>query len=343
MLNNGPCKTNVAQLDVVGGANIAFVVRARLGTHDTAFVVDTGFAGPPLLSLPFLCTESGTRKSASAHHSEGSSLAETKESKQHSALNRFISKNACVSYTAGCSVNLVGIGSSTNVTSDTILAPPILLLAADGSVVCGKTCAGLPMADVVSTTPMATTHILTLDWLRQLAPCCLMPSSQKIALAIPPQSMASLRPSFTSVTREMSGGAFVAHIKVGGVSMRATVDTGAVVFVAIGATAARKVQECSVHPPKKVNQAGVNGEQICSEVVSSTVEFAGVEVSVPVYMNDTDLGDVDAYIGAAFLVGFDLLVMGDELLARKSGQINTKLLDPSMKRGGCSGVAQCKA
>jgi len=307
-------------------------------------VVDTGFAGPPLLSLPFLSTESGIQQSASQHHRQGSGLPDVRETQQHLALNKFLAQNACVSYTAGCSVNLVGIGSSTNVTSDTILSPPILLVGANGDLVCGKTCAGLALADVISTTPMATTHILTLDWLRQLAPCCLMPQSGQIALSIPPHTMAKMRPSFTPVTREMSGGAFVAQIKVGGVSMRATVDTGAVVFVAIGASAARKIRNCSVQVPRKVQQTGVNGEQICSEVVTTTVEFAGVEVTdIEAYLNDADLGDVDAYIGAAFLVGFDLLIMGDELLARHTGSINKKLLNPTMKSGSCGGgLAQCK-
>lgn len=342
------CTANAARLDVIGGANVAMVVRARIGRHDTAFVVDTGFAGPPLLSLPLLAMELGVRQSADEHHRLGCTLPTVRDREQQAALQSFLSANACVSFTAGCSVNLLGIGGASHVTADTILAPPMQFMTPSGELLNGRTCAGLPAADVLTTTPMPTTHILTLDWMRQVAPCCIMPSAGEMRIGISPLDMLELRPQFASVTREMSGGAFVARVRVGGVTLRATVDTGATVFVALGATAAKRITRCRAgEKPAKVEQKGVNGERVCSEVVHTDVEFAGAAVAdVPVYMNSHELGDVDAYVGAALLRGFDLLVMPDELLARRNGAIDMRCLDGNVRGGGCgksgAAIAHCK-
>lgn len=339
-LSRAKSTTREISLVVDKSSEVALLVPVRIGTFLSAMVLDTGYAGPPLISMPVLCSENGKSSDALHLHRAVQKSGSPSEQKQYKTLRRFMSDNACVSFTAGCRVDLMGISSSESVTSEMILAPPIELQSTTGEWVLAKAHAGLPIADVLSTTSFPTLHIMTLDWLRQVGPCCIMPSRNVLLIGMTPAETIQMRPSFTTVTHEMSGGAFVATIKVGGVDMRMTIDTGATSFLSLGASAASRIRSCT-SVSKKVEQFGVNGEVVCSEVVNADLQFAGHVLSVPCFMNDTDLPDVDGYVGAALLCAFDLLILPNELMARKIADVDRAMLDSVSAPGSCGLSLRC--
>lgn len=333
------CGDRVVRVELVGGPNPALVAQACIGSHHTAFLIDTGYAGAPCLSLVQLSREGGGIRQSAADHYASSGSGTVAHAAQHAALLEFIRRENCVSFTAGCSQTLMGIGASTVSTSDILLGPPLTLCApgGGGAFVSGRECAGSIGADVYSTTPMDTTHILTLDWLRQVSPCLLQPSRETLEIALEPSALLRERPSFTSLTREMSGGAFVATVTIGRESFSVTVDTGAACYVALSSNAAQRLRSCSRDVSKHVRQRGANGEQVCGDIVTSSVTLGGhVIEDVPVYVNSSPLFDVDGYIGLAYLRHFDLLILDDELLIRRNdSEPNLTLLDAVASFGSC--------
>ena len=63
-----------------------------------------------------------------------------------------------------------------------------------------------------------------------------------------------------NVSNELSGGAFVAPVKVNGAALKVTVDTGAGCYLSIGKQAADKLKRCE-GTAKTMQQIGANGER----------------------------------------------------------------------------------
>lgn len=337
------CPTRDVALHVAGGTNIAFVCEAEIGGHSTLFILDSGFAGMPVLSLPVLAVESGERQLVDEHMSIAARAMATTLRRQDAALDALVRKKGCCAFSGGCTQTLMGIGANTTTTSDTVLAPPILLRTTEDTLVGGRFCSGRPNADVLSTTRMATPHILTLDYLRQSAPVLVAPRQGVLRLSLRPDEMRAALPGFRTVSTSMSGGSFVTKLRVGGAEITATVDTGAAVYVALGPTAAARVRSCDASDPLHVTQHGVSGEVVCSTVLRTTVDMGGlITTECPVYVNSIDLGDVDGYVGAALLEAYELLILERELRIRPVGDVDVHLLDTSHVRGVCDGyVPNC--
>ena len=126
--------------------------------------------------------------------------------------------------------------------------------------------------------------------------------------------------------------------------MRVTLDSGAAVFVALGKSAAARVRRCEA-VGEHVTQYGVNREAVCSTVVRADVEFGGATTrGCPIYLNETDLGDCDGYVGAAFLEAYELLILETEVWTRCVGPVGTQALDVTLQTGPCGGApARCGA
>ena len=339
------CHGNELRMHEVKGSNPCLVVRARLGAHETVFCVDTGFAGPCLLSLPCLAHER-THPAAGADVAEWCDATQralarsggASQAEQEAALQRFLRTTRSSDFTSGCTMRLASIGATKEQTSEILLAPPLALETKDNTWSAPRACSGQPVAELLTSTPMATLHLLTCDWLAQNSPALLLPADGALRTNLSADEFAVERRTLRSLSRTLSGGAFVATVRVEGVGLRVTVDTGAACYLSIGKQAASKLAACKA-TNKSMQQLGVNGERVCSTQVLASVELAGeLARDVPVLVNDMNLDGEDGYVGICFLRHFDLCVTPRELFARRNAlPFDLTLLDAMLGERPCGG------
>lgn len=349
-LRAAACPTRVARLWRVGGVDgLSLAAWVRCGRHEQPWVIDTGFAGPPVLSLPWVVRGRGRspERCEADYLATADGLARSPPSTRacRGALDRFKAECNASSFTAGCTTTLMGIGASSVSNSDMILAPPLELLAPSGVFLSGRSCAGAPNADVLSTTQMQTASLITCDWLRQNGPCLIAPRAGELHVGLGGEELLAARASSEGFASELSGGAFVARVAVGGRSFRLTVDTGSALTVSLGADASRELRSCESSRPQHIQQQGVNGERVCSSVVWSTAAVAGHTLETPVFLNDHDAEQVDGYIGLGILQCFDMLVAEDEMRLRLvEDDVGARRRLAERSRDGWCGVApRCAA
>lgn len=107
----------------------------------------------------------------------------------------------------------------------------------------------------------------------------------------------------------LSGGSFVIDIDVGGALMRCTVDTGAPGPICISSKAAKRIKQHCNREKYTLRQSGVNGEQICSEIIRTDVNLSGTLFrNAVVFVNDSDIDQVDGYVGLGMLRAFDIFL-----------------------------------
>ena len=333
--------------DVVGDVNRMLVVDGRVGSRGMLFMLDTGYAGAPVLHLPALVCEGQLGHKGTVAQRATALLDSLRtpatQSEQEQALATFVHEQACTEYTAGCTTRLMGIGTTQENTSDLILAPALELRTARGEYAAPRACAGLPLADLFSTSRNASLHILTIDFLLAAAPCLVSFERRCIQFSLPPERFLLERARSTVCATEFSGGSFVATLRVAGQEMRCTVDTGASSYVSLSKSAAARVRRCASQRPVHLTQRGVNGEVICSDVVECDVDFAGAHLQgIPVFLNSLDIEDVDGYVGISLLSAFDLLMTPGALACRLSGEPAdpAALLDVA-REGFCDRAPRC--
>lgn len=168
----------------------ALLVKGRVGRSRLDFLVDTGYAGPPVLSTAL------------------------------KGEDAFLREVGGVRFAVGCRVNVASLGVTKERLQAILLTPPIQLQGKDGYF-SPKSCAGAPEADVLTSNPAVRSHILTLDFLLHAGPCL-------IDFAANTLSLRAARPrGAVPIALERDGGAFVAAVAVDGVNFRCVVDTGA--------------------------------------------------------------------------------------------------------------------
>ena len=305
------------------GKNEALVLRGKVGPYSGLWQLDTGYAGPPVLSTSYLATQRPTMPTTSvaaeyaAARANMRGAAVTAEARQ-AAVDAFVRATGAFR-TPRCTMNLAGISGAVTQQADMMVCPPLAL----GGRASPKARAPVK-ADVVVTNPLPNSvHILTVDYLLSVAPVCLELDPARCARACPRGAWRRSRPPSRRRRHSLSGGAPVVRVG-GGVAFRCTLDTGSPTGVALGRAASRALREggAAVRPlARHVVQTGVNGERVCGELASARVAVFGFAVDdAAVLCNDADTAGVDGYVGMAFLRGFDLLLTATTLRARRSSQ-----------------------
>jgi len=324
------------------GKNESLVLRGKVGSYAGLWQLDTGYAGPPVLSTSYLATQRPTMPTTSvaaeyaAARTAMGDTAVTTEARL-AAVDAFVRATGAFSYTSGCTMNLAGISGVVTQQADMMVCPPLAL----GGQASPKEWAAV-RADVFVTNPLPNSvHILTIDYLLSVAPVCLELGRGALRTRVPVASMAILAPTFSApAPLELSGGAPVVRLAVGGVAFRCTLDTGSPTGVALGKEASRALTAVEGARPlaRHVVQTGVNGERLCGALVSAPVSFLGFVVDdAPVLCNDVDTEGVDGYVGMAFLRGFDLLLTSSTLRARRSTKAprSSSEFERVSRPGGC--------
>ena len=153
-----------------------------------------------------------------------------------------------------------------------------------------------------------------------------------------------MRPSFEFHPEpRLVGGAFSVAMTVGGTELQIVIDTGAAAALSLSADAIAKLETCQgLEVPQKAIQTGVNGERICSDVLSARVQIGRTVAfdHVQVFANSEDVQGADGYAGMGLLRAVDVWLSPHEVGFRPSGRMPSKSL--ALAPGSCGKrVVQC--
>lgn len=348
------------RLYLVGkGSNKHIVLEGRVSGTPCLFLLDTGYAGAPVLSssyLSLLTTPSRQRTEGSFLSLSSSSVQERYVEEQegmkrvtsddrNGAVLRFLSRSGCHSFTSGCTMRLMGIGATMEQQADMLMCP--LLEFRNGMGYFSSPRKSNVRADVLVTNDLpGTHHILTMDYLLHSSPCLLWSSSMTLELNMERHRIASVlaRYTFHELKVGMMGGAFLLPVTVGGIVFHLTLDTGAPGPLCIKRSAFERGGTCRLPPVrKKMVQKGVHGETICSEVISADVELGPLSWKErAVFLHDTQ-EPTDGFVGWMFLRGFDWLFFDTDRVRMRnhSPPASMEEVYPLLKEGGCGAPPGC--
>lgn len=300
--------------------NEVYILQTLLNGRSALFLIDTGYAGPLVLSKAYMATSDPVELPLFLRYGEiMRRIQNVSEDDEHGAINTFLQESNCYPFTSGCTMTLMGISSSQQQQADLLMCSTLKI----------QTCAFLYMAppkpqidaDLFVTNSLKTSvHIMTNDFLIMHAPCLLTPST--LEFRVPPWQYAMIKQSFHFINVQFNGGAFVVPMSISGIEFHVVVDTGAPGPLSLNADVMIRVQQqgvaCYRSDKKVLYQEGVNNEKVCSEIVECDLTFIHKTFRVPVFVNDQQTHGVDGFVGLGFLRAFDLLIMPQSLGFRKN-------------------------
>lgn len=293
-----------------GGESL--IVSARVaGIGRTLFLLDTAYAGAPVLSLSYLARPDPHRGGSVQERFSAAQrrlASPVGEDEMRSHLHRFSAASGCRSFTSGCRMRLMGIGETVERQADLFVCPSLSL---DGM--------GLPLfpSDVMVTHPLpGCVHILTTDYLMHRSPVLLSMRRSRLYFRSLPHPLMRFLPA------ESVGGAFCVTVSVSGSPMRCVLDTGAAVTLAVGKEAAERISRCQLPDAGQGSlvQVGVNGEEVCSDVVVADVQVGGLSFPrVSIVLNTREVEGADAYMGMGLMRALDWWFSAGRIGMRPSG------------------------
>tara|TARA_B100000945_G_C20402163_1_gene607951 strand:- start:285 stop:1451 length:1167 start_codon:yes stop_codon:yes gene_type:complete len=315
-------KNNVLKLHRINtdGINEVLILETNLNNIYSLFLLDTGYAGPPVLSRSYLAVNKNKYFSNIAHTYNYllQNMSTVTEDDEHKAINNYINKSGCLPFTSGCTMRLMGIGSVQEQQADMLMCP-MLKIKNELGIMSSPKKATQTYADVFVTNSLKSSiHIMTCDFLMHHSPCLIEIEHQKLQLSIPTANYLLMYQHFDRYPAKFSGGSFMIEIKINDIGFKLTVDTGSPGPIAIGSNASKKIKKCVAHKRKTLKQKGVNGEVVCSDIVEVDVEFGKKTYKAPIFINNLPTDFVDGYVGLGFLRGFDILISGQEIGFRRN-------------------------
>ena len=318
--------------DAEGGETL--IVPARVsGLGKTLFMVDTAYAGAPVLSLSYL-RRHDPRTGGSVRERYRRALGRLKEppteEEMRESLGHFLRRGSCRAFTSGCTMRLMGIGETTETQADLFVCPSVKL----------EGLATVFDSDILVTNPLpGCVHILTMDYLMHRSPVLLSMRQCRIYFRSMPNPLMQMVP-YTSV-----GGAFCISVTVSGTPLRCVLDTGAAVTLSISKSSAAKIKTCMSTPQgdASVVQVGVNGERVCSDVVIADVMVGTHSLpSTHIFLNSHEVEGADAYMGMGLMRAFDWWFSSKTVGFCPSGK--KPRFQYSLSASGCgNGKARCLA
>ena len=295
--------------------NEALVTEGEVGTRKMLFMVDTAYAGPPVLSTSYLAVQGREWFPSSVEEryravADGLRHAVTAEGR-NAALARLLSESGCRSYASGCTMRLMGIGETTEAQADLLLCDGVAFRGEGGGV-------AETGSDVFVSNPLPTSvHILTMDFLLHRSPCLLLMREEVMVWRAGLFSGAG----FHFLTPTLVGGAMRVPMAVGGTTLQIVVDTGAAAPLSLSPSAVERLTVCgAAETPRKATQVGVNGERVCSDVFRVRVRVGPIDVgAVDAFANSHDVEGADGYAGIGLLRALDLHLSPGAIGFRASG------------------------
>ena len=297
--------------------NEIMVTEGRIDKVGMLYMVDTAFAGAPVISTSYLAQLYGPfavplkrTGNVQKKYDDVMNRLQVDDDARHAALAYFLSQSGCRTYTSGCTMRLMGIGETTESQSDLLLCDTFMLREGRKW---HKT------SEVLVTNPLhSSIHILTIDFLLHRSPCVILPVRGLILWSV---SDSWLRSTFAFVSSVFVGGALRVPMTVGGTVLQIVVDTGAAAALSISAEAVDRIRRCERFPlPRRALQVGVNGERICSDAFLARVVIGNVDMGdVETFANSQSVQGADGYAGMGLLRALDMWLSPTEVGFRLSG------------------------
>ena len=118
-------KLNLVDSD---GMNEVILLNARVNGRSFLFMLDTGYAGPPVLSRSYLAISDPTHLNVKSRYKTIlKRLLSVKEEDEHAAVNEYMNRGGCFPFTSGCTMRLMGIGSTQEQQADMLMCPMLHL------------------------------------------------------------------------------------------------------------------------------------------------------------------------------------------------------------------------
>lgn len=295
--------------------NESLIVKGKVGGREMLFMIDTAYAGAPVLSTSYLALLLSQRRWPAVsiekrYRDIVSGLRhEVTPNDRHNGLSRFLATRTCRTFTSGCTMRLMGIGATSESQSDMLLCERVTFAGPQSF-----------NADVFVTHPLpSSVHILTMDFLMHRAPCVIMPGRAAMQWRV--QNDPLLKSSFEFHTPHFVGGAICVTVHVGGSPLNVVIDTGAAAALSIAGSSISQIKHCE-RPSEamKARQRGVNGEEVCSDVITTTVSIGSLHLGeIETFANSRDVEGADGYAGMGLLRMVDLWISPNEIGFRRSG------------------------
>ena len=303
--------------------NESLVMEASFESGNEFFVVDTGYAGPLVLSETYLSRElqhddpwSQLKHRYEKATHQSNRMVTTKDRK--ASLGRFVSKNAMMAYSTGCRMKLAGVTGIVEHRSNMITGAAVRFR-------CAKTrVARTPMhktnhdSDLFVTHPLpGSTHLLTSDYLRDASPCLLNISDSKLQMRMSTTRTAAEKGRMMMQPTKIRSGAFVITVLLNNTPFDVVLDTGSSGTFSIGSNHVSRLQTC-VREHRTVRQNGVSGN-VCADIVRCDLAMNGIDFGeVSVFLNDGEFNIAHGYVGLGVLRGFDILISDTEIGLRRN-------------------------
>lgn len=278
-----------------GTPEAAIVVEARLGPREPLLMqVDTGFAGAPVVSGPcLLATGSG---SVSERFDAAARAKASARSAQ--ALGDFAREQQCTSYTAGCRTTAATAAGTQARRSELWQCDPLELQTRGGF----QRLRRIP-GEVVMGSTEPSPHMLTIDYLRDVAPCVFW--MRQGVLEVPRGVRAAwVWAQFSTQPLELRAGAPLVRARVDGQKYKLVLDTGASVAVMLFGAAAPAPGTAAVHHD-------THGKAVPSKEVERTVTIDGLKREWRVPVLHAPAAHIEGLIGLAILRDLDVYLGTD--------------------------------
>lgn len=321
----------------------ALLLVGRIGTHKTFFQIDTGYGGAPVLSARQFAYELAKRPVVTQATLEAvyrdCSRSLVNISGPMEAMRKYAHDVGCESFTAGCSIEAISIGTTETRHNELLHCPCVQVLSIDG---CDTDevyhCPVKNKSGLKSETVMMSSydgpHILTSDWLLQIAPLVLWIGFGKIEFPRDRRE-AWLRKQFACQKYALSGGAPVIRCHVGtGRKLRILVDTGA----AAGLTLDRKFASLVDKANRKLMLRGSSGETLCSDVGHVSFGLSSERLVVPTTLADVGDEEIDGFCGLHILRAFDIF-LSSTIIGFKRNGLKVEHASPHEQEGSCQRIA----
>ena len=301
--------------------NEVLILETTLHGKFYLFMLDTGYAGPPVLSRSYLCTSKPFLQTdiATIYKKVIHDMQHITIDDENRAVNEYINYSQCLPYTSGCTMRLMGIGSIQEQQADMLMCP-MLKIKNKWNMMSAPKKMTHTHADVFVTNSLrSSVHIITCDFLMHHAPCLINMKNEELRTNLSISEYLYCSSHYNMFDTQLIGGSFVVPIEIEGQLFRFTVDTGAPGPISIGVNTAKKLKTCNSHAElKKIHQKGVNGETVCSQLVELDVIFCGENFKSAAFLNDLPTDHVDGYVGLGFLRGYDILLSTKKIGFRKN-------------------------
>lgn len=334
--------------------NEALVLPARLGGIPSLAMLDTAYAGAPVLSRDYLhlpaCRSAWRTPFRSV---QGRVQREYRQVKRQlrarpepsewpaSSLAALFRTGKCRAYTSGCRMRLMSISGIEDKHTDLLLCSALELEGLWSSWLTLPSFSGLPSGSsdaFVSYELPGSVHILTMDYLMHRAPCVLDPQAQTLHFRVPRGKARG----FHFQESQSVGGAPSILIRAGATELRIVLDTGAAVALALAPEAVQRLRTCSVPSESQhVTQIGVHGDRVCSELLHVPVFIGPLDLGhVPTVANGSPVQGCDGYAGMGLLRALTLwLEPGWVGLCRSGLPVRAP---PNLARGSCNAAQPLK-